>query len=681
MGQIQLDPGSSATGAGRIVRESLFAVETCDTWGGTWIRRNWLYADHASLAIAPSVGEATFSYTYGEITRVDRISSHQYNPLAILDAATYIRVVELNTGLVWWTGIIDNESLHPFGGTSGTGDQNFGAWELTHLLERSEIDWAQASNGSGATVEIDWVPVVNKRDSVKAQRGNRSAGQNSDGIYEFSDDGDLWSNLEVIQMLLALYTPEDGPPFVLAGQYDALGAFHDTIDLSGLTVWNALLKLIDRRRGFGFVPIVTPTHVKLYVFTTVDSTVRVGGVEVPANPLVTTFDLDRRIELQNCKIVRSNAVRADQITVIGKRMLSCFTVARADGSLIYDWEAADQLAYDDGGYRKTGYYDLTDAEKEELNDTVRGSDRFATVYTRQRIPRNWNGTAGNGAGGGNNPVLPVCSDLGIVTVPGGAPFTPLDKKFEHWLPFEHNVDYSAGVPVAQREPTLMRPFAMVQDEEQGNWHMVDNPGPALKEDGCCASVVMYPTGCAIGINGSPNHAYALGIFDPENAQPTATEPKVRLSKTLATVAMYTDSALRVNLNRAGVGGVLKRKVIQVPDAEYWYVAPGTVLGLDTDGGLKRVAGAMVLRDDSDRLWEVAVQAYSWYGQERRSVMVEMQSLQAVGTLGTFLQSIVTAGTELRSNTILSSMSWDFKERRTSVETAWAEFDWEVRTES
>jgi hypothetical protein len=681
MGQIQLDTGSSATGAGRIVRESKFAVETAEYWGAAWMRWNWLYPSMATVAIAPSVGQAMFSYSYGAIRRVDRISIEQYDPIQILDAATYIRVIELNTGRIWWTGIIDHESLAPAGGTTGTGDQQFGAWELSHLLERAEIDWAQAENSAGNIVEIDWVPTINKRDTVKVQRGNRSSQQNSDRIFSFSDYGALWSNLDVVQMLLELYVSEDGPPFVLGGQYEALGAFHDTIDLEGMTVWQALNRLIDRRRGFGFVPLVGAQKVTLYVFTTVDADFRVGGVMVPANPLVTSFNLDHRIEIKSCSVVRSNSVRADQITVIGKRILSCFTAAQADGTLEDDWSDDAYVGYVNGASRKSGYYDLTDAEKEEVNDTVRGSDQFAAVFARQRIPRNWDGLAGNGEGGTRYPALPVCSDLGIVSVAAGAPFTPMDKKIESWLPLQHEHDYSVGVPASQRDPKLMRPFAMVKDEEFGAWHMVENPGPALKEDGACASVVLYPSGLALGINASPNHVYGLGEFDPETAQPTGTEPKLRLSKTLATVAMYTDSALRVNLNRAGVGGILKRKLIRVPDAEYWYMAPGTVVGLGADGDVKRVTNGMVLRDDSDRLWEVATQAYAWFGQERRAVMCDMRSLQVIGTLGTFLQSIVTAATELRSNTILSSMTWDFRSRETKFETAWVEFDWEVRTET
>ncbi len=675
MSQIQVTPGVVATGAGSIVREEKFAVETRATWASNWVRRKWLYPVNATDAVAPSLGQGRFEYTFGRLKRADKLTIARHAALDVLSSDTFIRLLSVNTTRVWWTGVIDSETLLPYGDRKGAGNQEFGSFGIGHVLQRAVIDWAQARNAAGSTVELDWVPVINGRSGIL--RGNRSAAVNADGVYEFYDEGGhLWSNLQAAQMVLYNYMPAGAPPIVLGGQYDVLDSMHDRVELDGRTVWDVLNDLIDRRKGVGFYPYVSGDTIVLYVYPILETSLTLGGVTIPSNTMRAALNIDQRIEILNCSIVRSNALRCDQITVRGNRILSCFTVAQADGTLADDWNASDESAYDAGGSSASDYGAMIESEQQNINDEIRASDRFDAVYSRQRVPRNWDGQAGNGAGGAKSGVLPVCSDAGEITVPSGAPFTPLDKEFEDFIPFEQNKDYTGAAPTPSNEPTYLPPLALVLDEEvTPRWHLVDDPGPAVKDAGGSADLITYPSALAIGIKASPQHVYAKDVFATPPAEPSATAATLKLANTLATVAMRTDSTLRVTVSRAGATNVLRTKSIRIPDAEYWYVAPGTVLGIHEDGTLKRVAGALVLRDDRSRLWEMAAAAMAWYGSERRAIFLTLRALQDFAQLGTLMESIVTANTELRANTIFTSRTWDFRARTTTMETAWSEFDW------
>ena len=165
-------------------------------------------------------------------------------------------------------------------------------------------------------------------------------------------------------------------------------------------------------------------------------------------------------------------------------------------------------------------------------------------------------------------------------------------------------------PAASEEPTYQRPFALVKDED-GDWNYTHDLPEYIREANGCgnASLELHPTGTALSIKFSPQHALGLNYFFSNEmyvkaggvgtitAEPSSDFAALDITKTLATVSMYTDGALKVSAMRDGVSTVVNVKSILVPDAEYWYVAAGTVLGIGGDGNLKRVPSALVLRSE------------------------------------------------------------------------------------
>jgi hypothetical protein len=478
----------------------------------------------------------------------------------------------------------------------------------------------------------------------------------------------------------------------MGGQSSVLDLLHDTIDMhskSGTTrnVWEVLCDLVDRRRGMGFVPVVNNDDtVTLQVFTVLGTAVALTGITIPANPNTTNINVDQRIEVLDCRIITSNSVRYDKVFIRGARMLSCFTVSQADGTLQTDWVAGFKTAYDAAAGSISGYGSLSNVDQQELNDRIRKDDIYKSVYTRQRLPRSWNGQAGNGVGGSMTNVVPVCDESGAITFPSSPPYMPLDKKFEKALPFEEDVDYSGSVPAPDTEPTYRKPFACVQDETDpthtatNGWHFCHDPGEALKEEGADADLEIHPTGTALSIKASPPHIYGLGSFNPATAALSAYDPVLKLGYTLATVAMYTDNTLLASALRSGVSSPITVKSLRLTDAEYWTVAAGTVIGLNPDGTLQRVAGQLTLRDDRARMWEACAIALAWFGQERRVVVLTLKGLSLLAPLGNLVQAVGAAGGTYEANTILSSRMLDYRNQKVTIETMFIEWDWKETKE-
>lgn len=680
----------SLTGAGEILTPLQFTVETRLNWSDTWVGVDYLYPLQASEAVAPSIGQALFEYRYGRSKKAGTTTIEEYDPLDL--RGHYVRIVENVSGDLYFIGQFDSEELVPKGTISSVpcGNQIFTAFGICHVLDRSIIDYGVGRNASGASEIIGWVPAANKRAEATQEsigvktnkRGNRSATVNGDGVYEFSDEsGDDWSNLDICDMMLENYLPASGPVFQMGGASATLDLLHDSVELDGNKVWEVLNKLCDRRRGLGFVPVVEEDEsITLFVYSILASDLVLTDITIPANPNTTSIDVDTRIEVMDCRIVTSNSVRYDKVYIRGCRMLACFTVAHADGTLENDWNSGDETAYKAAASGISGYSDLDEGTQEEKNDRYRKADRFGAVYCRQRIPAAWNGKAGDGAGGTLTNVLPVCAEDGTITFPNPAAFIPLDKRFERALPFEENKDYSGSVPDPDLEPTYLKPFAMVQDETDGhtsgkNWHMCHDPGEDLKDEGADASIYLHPTGMALSIEASPNHIYGLTLFDPSTDAVSGTPPLLQLAYTLATVAMYTDNCLLASALRDGVTDPVTVKSLRVKDAEYWAVAAGTVLGLNPDNSLQRVAGALVLRDDRPRMWEACAIALAWFGQERRAVALTLKGIGLLAPLGNLVTAINAADVALQANTILSSRMVDFSKRTVTIETQYIEFDW------
>lgn len=181
-------------------------------------------------------------------------------------------------------------------------------------------------------------------------------------------------------------------------------------------------------------------------------------------------------------------------------------------------------------------------------------------------------------------------------------------------------------------------------------------------------------GFQLRMGGLP-HVWALnktdltgGVFDPDNLA--------------VTVAAETDDRVwtykQVNSAPAALpsGRVL---LIDVPDAEFWWLTPNTVQGLNASGGL--VVGpadysGSVLRNDWDRLKAIVELAAAWYGTTRRGLTFTVAGIIEAYKPGQFLTA-TTASWVRDAATIkgvITSVTFDLRAMRTTVQTSWEEPD-------
>ena len=145
-----------------------------------------------------------------------------------------------------------------------------------------------------------------------------------------------------------------------------------------------------------------------------------------------------------------------------------------------------------------------------------------------------------------------------------------------------------------------------------------------------------------------------------------------------TAAFRIDKRIKAYAKRKGVSTPKHKKVIYVPDAEAWIVHPQTVVDIVGGKPVQYDADApMVVRDDTERVTEIAAYAMAWYGKPRQSVNVEIRRVEPFVKLGAMLRAVIQSGTTTQANTIVSSIEYDFLAPGglTRIRTHLTEFDY------
>ena len=706
MSKLQIAPGSPSVAAGSIIGIQRWAVESKLNWSDPWVRRPYVEPapSGGTDCAAPSIGFMNFIFNYGKILREKKSSFLQEYDIEQLDY--FIRIVNLNrNGSPIWTGIVAGEDITPGGANPIGGDEGFAAFGLCQLLDREEIRTAKALDGNGTIVDVQKLPTVNlKMDlnttggarSNRSQKwgnaadvfGNRSTSKHSDGAYVFSSEGNQWSNLDWAEAILARYAPVNGPTFQLGGQKSVLDQFHGVFEIAGKTPWVCLNELISRRRGVGFCPIVIGNVVVLYVFTLAESDFSIGDVVIPANSNRISVNLDSSIDIDRPNIVWNAATLFDRIEVRGQPMLSCFTISYPDGTLQKRWSDAIETKYKNGAADAATYATdpdtgvaRTSASKATMNDDYRRDDRFCDVYVKHGIPSTWDGLVGDGQGGGKLPSLPSCSDSGDVVVFSGTPFLPMGKAFEAFLPMEEGADYGVNpvdrsAQAAGAEPTFKKPFALIKNPTSQRWYYVEKSSVDLA--GSEAHFALHPREMSIAVEASNRYIYGLNSFDPNTVEPCNDVPVFDYRNLMVTIALRTDQVVRMAVLRDGLNPAtdkIRTKVIDVPHAELWYIAPNTVVGVNPDLSPRYYQGNSYLRDDRDRLREVLAAGCSWYGAPRAAVTIPVKRLDAIAPLGALITATMTGGFVRAINTPVTSIQYRFGDSPAhTVQTQFGEID-------
>lgn len=641
-----------------------WVVKTKAQWGEPWQVSEYLVPVRCIHSVGPSNSSAEFALAVGTLKREDRQAFADELMRDLLGRYVLIEARPDN-GAAYpvWVGIILEDQLALKGVTANrteSGDQGILAFGLEVLLDRRPITTGVIWQDSQVR-RIGVAPVHNERHQLGlAPLGNRSTDKHPvqdqrlggyDEAYTFSNEGQTWSALEILEYLIA-HHPPPGPAFRLDGQHADLANLFPTIDLRHRTIRQALDSLVDRRRGYGWCIRVNAYNlaepVAVHVFSVFGRSLEIGGGSWSANRDQVLIDFDEDLTVDSLDRVRDRDKRYDRVVVRGRPILSCFTVSPADGTLFEGWTGSEETAFQA-------------AEAEHRNE-----ERFARVYRFFRIPPEWNWMASTGAGGSDpfylaNPrvtlggsIIQDPANQGASTQP---PVWMHARSLEQYLPiFE-----TAGADGAEPRPIKPMIFVPVDDL----YYRLDDMPDDLGVPSAGLSIPRREFGFVV--QARPPELLSLNHF-------AAGDGSLDWEEMIVTVAARTDQCIEARVNITAEYATGRDLVIDVPDAETWIILPGTVIGVQAGALLRYQSDTWVLRDDSQRLRNIANVAYEWYRVDRAVMRLKLRNADPIARVGQYL---IDSGPVSRSRpleTIVSRVTLDLDRRTQTIDTGWAELD-------
>lgn len=603
------------------------AVFARRNWADEWEWLPFVSCAMATEAAGPTVTKATLQYDYGVICRPEYGSFQPFYPYDLDGAYVLVVVYDWWGWATLWTGVAD-VCTYDMDGTFEVpqGRQTWQCFGMEHVLDRGYIlgGFTDGVFADGGYTERPMT--FNQR----SRGGGEIIGNRVPDGFAFTESGDTWSHLDILKYLWAVINAFDseGNPtapiyFDFTGEgLDILAQIVEEVQLEGLSYWQCLDKIIDRKRGIGFRLIADhdANIIWVYVYSNFSESIAFADLFIPAAGYQEILSFTgSRMERPELTINRLSAY--DRVIVQGGPIYSCFTLSYSDATLAEGWTSEQLAAYEAGSSGE-------DATADE-NDADRGTPKYQRVFTAHVLPTAFDWYAGNGEGdGGYNNAAPTVNLDGTIDTDNQSYIYPLGKRFERFLPIKAEGS-------TDERPEYLKPMAIVQlpeeSEAAGTFALVD------KLD----SLNLYPASVDVlddelGILVRPRlgHAFGLNFYDIETAGDSNIEPQIDYSTMLVTVNLALDKRLKVVLPIPVWSTELSRaKILEIPDAVMWYVVPNTVIDV-TDGELVRHEGG-TLRDDGWRLRQMALAAAAWFGSPRSTLRWKTETItlsQAVGTM-------------------------------------------------
>lgn len=426
--------------------------------------------------------------------------------------------------------------------------------------------------------------------------------------------------------------------------------------------------------------------VQVWFVSRLERAVKFANTTIPANPAVIHLNLGGELDVVESVEQISHAAQVEIIRVEGERMIVCCNLAYPDGGLMADWPLEIDEEYQFAAKNSPLYpADDDPAAQRRMNDAIRQEERFRDVFARYTVPRSWNGRVGTGLDPGTfGAQPPVNRIVAPYAYPesGAVDPTLAQNLWRHLrrilarVPLRMDYDYSqaqaqAQGPLADRYELMplqawvldrAQPLdegSQPQDQKQPFqfvpvtapvWTYTDGEiaGAQIRplEDGFGVEI-RYPFAHVLGRNDWIGEQVSTGRSGPTDFDPRETGFDWRDLIVLA--AFETDQRLSIerlvlpphvpqNQPAPTAGrpkGLMREMVIRVPDAQLVYVVPGTVYGVTAGGILKRtyrpatLPSAVdyepvgVMRNDHQRLEDVAAIAMAQYQRERNTVAITL----------------------------------------------------------
>lgn len=640
-------------------------------WEDDWTEVPAMTADKIAWSLWPSIpiAEVVFHYTPKFLAEGDTTwaASPKIDYLGY-----YIKIEAVcEDGTLTWVGFIDNVVDYQ-GGTEGTyptGTQRFICYALSHVFGFERVLRCKWWNGteiktSGCGLTFNARGEGNRTPTVPS-------GADS---HLFSPDqltSEFWSSRDIAEYLIAYHSPtdKDGVKKItwvlqntsLLPDWDA-----PTIETDGLTVWDILNQLLNRRLflsawdGYDSINNEADINVVSLAQTTIDLG---GGNSLAAasrqNSIVCQGDPATRAVVE-----RSASGRYQQVVCRSAKRTSTatFDVDSLYTGLYKSWTTAQADEYKDGATADASYAAADSIERQRMNEAVRSQSKLEHVF--RTLELKWDDDFQQ-----YGHLLFPSEDVGSGIPDSTAFFEGIQILPE--LPFWVGVDYSGdeienGPDVTNAKAIKRRPLICFQNpataDPNKRWVRADTMGARLLMTGTDddrffsvdPNIIRNGRALALDVNGGAQHL--ISGWQPPSAEDLPSS-KWSIETTLATVTVQDDRYVEAVSPKTITETVdaVRRIVLDFGDAfRRDYVAPQTVV--DARHELEKSNGGYI-RDDIDKLQSVANAAALYYVRERailRLTTARPTSALRVGDLITKLNYATPH--EVTINTTISEIS-------------------------
>lgn len=610
---------------------------------------------------------------------------------------------------------LDLENGDPInvGGTNA-GTQVFTAFGLEWLLTRVFINKSviERADGTG-DFEIDRVIPFNsgtrqQLDSLDVkQLGNKAEGQPRFVRRDKVPTATIWTAFDIIRYLFDVFPPCVEPKFELHATVETHTAWWSQNNiLLGPTLYDALNELINQRRGLTWsleVDALDPSpiiYLRVHAFT--HASITLGDSSIPANDQQVSLD-DSAMKHISVLQVNDTSRKFEQVIAYGARRGSCFTLGVEDGTLVPGWADYQLEAYCNAAAGVT-----PPAEQKRQADSFRSTDAMANVLTRFLVPNTAPGTSWTGkSADGRSGTASTATCPKIFGSFGGTPgelgvdqttfqdYWLAGLRVESWIPLRENVDYqtSASDPLNSNEshilPPYRKPFALYKLPGSDKYVRADRANVLVANElvttaktGIKFSAFVHPTTDQFGVNITPStlaHAHAnntdITTILPTFDATTDTRREADWKTAIVTVyAEFDELVKQVYPYPAMSGSNNQQSKLEIhvgSSARLDYLVPNTVLDILENGELvKHTGGGGFLRDDRQKLLNIAKSAWQWYSTTRTALTINVQHITNQFKVGQLIRTL--SGDDV--NSLVTYITYDFTNMTTTINTEFAEVD-------
>lgn len=646
---------------------------------------------------------------------------------------------------VWrWMGLVDVQSqvLDASSDVNGIpipqGVQTFLCYGLEALLDRHRIDRSIFKKPGDTENEILEANVgITFNDGGRGNRSKKKVTKTR-GAYvvehyvfeyhpnEFDANDNEWSTRDIVEYLI---NSEVGYPQSVRGSEEDEEEFEDNrfrvflassaldalpkwdapeIETHLVSAWDLLNSLISRRR-LNFYYLNPPTafdkRIIMHIGTMTDQTITLPGnpdVEEEATIPQNTDDIGFTTtgHWSADVVVQSDTTHSvDQVICYGARRTNTRTLDFGNSTADQfkrGWTPAEQVVYERGGSDHANYPPASEiAARQAWSAYARSRENVAHVFKRFQLNHllQWPG---------NMDGEDYWQYFGNVRL---LPSIPLKEAtdYSNYQPGGNVVDLKKERVYLERRPPMViieipgKPGKFADLAKLGRGGHIE----VIVEDDVrdWAAVIRTPKdghSITVDCTRAPQHTIAYGDFKllPEDE---LVHGHWEWQKMQATVCFSDDRFCEARWpeqdEKEKEDGALRGldfvRVLRIPcGANYRldYVAGETIIDLDPDGDPIRVSADATLRDDRDKLKNIARSAYGWYSQTRRAIRMRLPWHDFMGQvrLGQFVTSL-EAGSYVVGSIIseieVSAISYEGQEPRNdlppmqaTIHTAYGELD-------